>query len=46
MLLLKLENYIPWFKEMLIPFDEEGIMIFGGEASDCSSSNSEENESY
>jgi hypothetical protein len=40
-LLLKSEEYIPWFKEIILPLDEEGIMIFAGETSDSDSNLSE-----
>ena len=28
MVLLTLNNYVPWFKEILLPLDEEGIIKF------------------
>lgn len=28
LVLLELNNYMPWFKEILIPLDEEGLIIF------------------
>ena len=31
LVLLKLNNYQPWFKEMLLPLDEEGLLLFCGE---------------
>lgn len=31
LVLLHLENYVPWFKEILLPLDEEGIITFCGE---------------
>ena len=31
LVLLHLENYVPWFKEILLPLDEEGILTFCGE---------------
>ena len=43
MILLKLDKYIPWFKEMLLPFDEEGLMIFGGEMENDITSQNDDN---
>ena len=32
LVLLHLEKYVPWFKEILLPLDEEGIIQFCGES--------------
>src|SRR4051812_29670439 len=33
LVLLQLNSYIPWFKEIILPIDEEGIIKFCGEQS-------------
>lgn len=31
LVLLTLDTYLPWFKEMILPLDEEGLIMFCGE---------------